>query len=179
MTTGGNWWRANEIVIRHLTRLTETRYRSRDKAGRRHDRTRSVRKASTEPLTTGRRPDMSFPISPGTGDEHHKAGVGPTGRMRQNQSFSRSFLRTRRASGRRTSARPLTAGRPYRIAFPASSPAVSHAAMPPSMCGRWRVRGGLHCHRRALVESAVEDDHLAGHCELIKIHRESTPTRER
>jgi|HubBroStandDraft_3_1064219.scaffolds.fasta_scaffold106141_2 hypothetical protein len=42
----------------------------------------------------------------------------PTGRMRQNRSFSRSFLRTRRVSGRRTPARPLTAGRPYRIALP-------------------------------------------------------------
>jgi hypothetical protein len=49
----------------------------------------------------------------------------------------------------------------------------------PQCAGRWRVRGGLHCHRRALAESAVEDDHLAGHRELIKIHRESTPTRER
>src|SRR5208337_3326899 len=29
--------------------------------GRRHDRTRSVRKASTKPLTTGRRPDMPSP----------------------------------------------------------------------------------------------------------------------
>ena len=38
--------------------------------------------------------------------------------MRQDRAFSRSFLRTRRASGRRTSARPLTAGRPYRIALP-------------------------------------------------------------
>jgi hypothetical protein len=32
MIAGGNWWRANEIVIRHLTRRTATRYRSRDKA---------------------------------------------------------------------------------------------------------------------------------------------------
>jgi hypothetical protein len=31
MTTGGNWWRAKEIVMRHLTRRTETRYRSRVK----------------------------------------------------------------------------------------------------------------------------------------------------
>ena len=31
---GGNWWRANEIVIRHLTRRTDLRYRSRDSAGR-------------------------------------------------------------------------------------------------------------------------------------------------
>src|SRR5580700_8017643 len=30
MIVGGNWWRANEIVIRHLTRRTATRYRSRD-----------------------------------------------------------------------------------------------------------------------------------------------------
>src|SRR5208337_2829570 len=30
--------------------------------GRRHDRTRSVRTASTKPLTTGRRPDMPFPV---------------------------------------------------------------------------------------------------------------------
>src|SRR5208283_4915231 len=30
--------------------------------GRRHDRTRRVRKASTKPLTTGRRPDMPFPV---------------------------------------------------------------------------------------------------------------------
>src|SRR5208282_1299879 len=32
MIVGGNWWRANEIVIRHLTRQTKARYRSRDKA---------------------------------------------------------------------------------------------------------------------------------------------------
>src|SRR5271166_1534803 len=32
MIAGGNWWRANEIVIRHLTLRTETRYRCRDKA---------------------------------------------------------------------------------------------------------------------------------------------------
>jgi len=32
MIAGGNWWRANEIDIRHLTRRTETRYCSRDKA---------------------------------------------------------------------------------------------------------------------------------------------------
>jgi FixJ family two-component response regulator len=31
MTTGGNWWRAKEIVMRHLTRRTETRYPSRVK----------------------------------------------------------------------------------------------------------------------------------------------------
>jgi hypothetical protein len=31
MIAGGNWWRAKEIVIRHLTRRTETRYRSRVK----------------------------------------------------------------------------------------------------------------------------------------------------
>jgi hypothetical protein len=32
MIAGGNWWRANEIVIRHLTRRTATRYRCRDRA---------------------------------------------------------------------------------------------------------------------------------------------------
>jgi hypothetical protein len=32
MIAGGNWWRANEIVIRHLTRQTATRYRCRDRA---------------------------------------------------------------------------------------------------------------------------------------------------
>src|SRR5271169_1247654 len=32
MIVGGNWWRANEIVIRHLTRQTKARHRSRDKA---------------------------------------------------------------------------------------------------------------------------------------------------
>jgi transposase InsO family protein len=32
MIAGGNWWRANEIVIRHLTRQTVTRYRCRDRA---------------------------------------------------------------------------------------------------------------------------------------------------
>ena len=32
MIEGGNWWRANEIVMRHLTRRLETRYRCRDKA---------------------------------------------------------------------------------------------------------------------------------------------------
>ena len=31
---GGNWWRANEIVVRHLTRQTATRYRCRDRAAR-------------------------------------------------------------------------------------------------------------------------------------------------
>src|SRR5271165_6005412 len=35
MIEGGNWWRANEIVMRHLTRRLETRYRCRDKAGER------------------------------------------------------------------------------------------------------------------------------------------------
>jgi hypothetical protein len=30
----GNWWRANEMVMRHLTRQPDTRYRSRDKADR-------------------------------------------------------------------------------------------------------------------------------------------------
>jgi hypothetical protein len=33
MIAGGNWWRANEIVIRHLTRQTATRYRCRERAG--------------------------------------------------------------------------------------------------------------------------------------------------
>jgi hypothetical protein len=32
MIAGGNWWRANEIVIRHHTRQTPTRYRCRDRA---------------------------------------------------------------------------------------------------------------------------------------------------
>lgn len=32
MIAGGNWWRANEIVIRHLTWQTSTRYRCRDRA---------------------------------------------------------------------------------------------------------------------------------------------------
>jgi hypothetical protein len=32
MIAGGNWWRVNEIVMRHLTRRLETRYRCRDKA---------------------------------------------------------------------------------------------------------------------------------------------------
>jgi hypothetical protein len=32
MISGGNWWRANEIVMRHLTRQPDARYRSRDKA---------------------------------------------------------------------------------------------------------------------------------------------------
>src|SRR5271166_596192 len=32
MIEGWNWWRANEIVMRHLTRRLETRYRCRDKA---------------------------------------------------------------------------------------------------------------------------------------------------
>ena len=32
MIAGGNWWRANEIVMRHLTRQPDARYRSRDKA---------------------------------------------------------------------------------------------------------------------------------------------------
>jgi hypothetical protein len=33
MIAGGNWWRANEIVTRHLTRQTATRYRCDDRAG--------------------------------------------------------------------------------------------------------------------------------------------------
>src|ERR1700751_3574169 len=33
MIAGGNWWRANEMVIRHLTRQTATRYRCRERAG--------------------------------------------------------------------------------------------------------------------------------------------------
>src|SRR5208337_2039888 len=32
MIEGGNWWRANEIIMRHLTRRLETRYPCRDKA---------------------------------------------------------------------------------------------------------------------------------------------------
>jgi hypothetical protein len=32
MIAGGNWWRANEIVIRHLTRQTATRYCCCDRA---------------------------------------------------------------------------------------------------------------------------------------------------
>jgi hypothetical protein len=46
---------------------------------------------------------LCCPISPGTGDEHHKAGVGPTGRMRQNRSYSRSFLRTQSLKSKRVS----------------------------------------------------------------------------
>jgi CRISPR-associated protein Cas1 len=38
MISGGNWWRANEIVTRHLTRQPDTRYRSRDKARRQPSR---------------------------------------------------------------------------------------------------------------------------------------------
>jgi NAD(P)-dependent dehydrogenase (short-subunit alcohol dehydrogenase family) len=33
MIAGGNWWRANEIVTRHLTRQTATRYRCDARAG--------------------------------------------------------------------------------------------------------------------------------------------------
>ena len=36
MIAGGNWWRANEIVIRHLTRQAAARYRSRDRASLSH-----------------------------------------------------------------------------------------------------------------------------------------------
>jgi hypothetical protein len=32
MIVDENWWRANEIVIRHLTRQTEARHRSHDGA---------------------------------------------------------------------------------------------------------------------------------------------------
>jgi hypothetical protein len=32
MIAGANWWRANEIVIRHPTRQTAVHYHSRDKA---------------------------------------------------------------------------------------------------------------------------------------------------
>ena len=31
MIAGGNWWRTNEIVMRHLTRQPDAPYRSRDK----------------------------------------------------------------------------------------------------------------------------------------------------
>src|SRR5580693_5944779 len=34
MIAGGNWWRANEIVMRHLIRQTDARHRSRDKTAR-------------------------------------------------------------------------------------------------------------------------------------------------
>jgi hypothetical protein len=34
MIEGGNWWRANEIVMRHLIRRFQTPYRCRDKAER-------------------------------------------------------------------------------------------------------------------------------------------------
>jgi hypothetical protein len=38
MIAGGNWWRANEIVIRHLIRQTATSYRCRDRALRKYHR---------------------------------------------------------------------------------------------------------------------------------------------
>ena len=48
MIAGGNWWRANEIVMRHLTRQPDARYRSRDKAGRASQRSgRPVRFGSS------------------------------------------------------------------------------------------------------------------------------------
>jgi hypothetical protein len=34
MIAGGNWWRANEIVMHHLTGQSDTRYRSRDNAAK-------------------------------------------------------------------------------------------------------------------------------------------------
>jgi hypothetical protein len=37
MIVGGNWWRANEIVIRHLTQQTATRYRRCDRAAEASD----------------------------------------------------------------------------------------------------------------------------------------------
>jgi hypothetical protein len=33
MISGGNWWRANEIVMSHLIRQAETRYDFRDNTG--------------------------------------------------------------------------------------------------------------------------------------------------
>jgi hypothetical protein len=41
MMAGGNWWRANEIVMRHLTRLRDARYRSLDKAAQSRPTTRA------------------------------------------------------------------------------------------------------------------------------------------
>jgi hypothetical protein len=41
MIEGGNWWRANEIVMRHLIRRFQTRYRCRDKARSKPSATRA------------------------------------------------------------------------------------------------------------------------------------------
>ena len=42
---GGNWWRANKMVMHHLTRQPDTRYPSRDKA--------SLTLAEPNPADTG------------------------------------------------------------------------------------------------------------------------------
>src|SRR5690348_3583506 len=65
MIAGGNWWRANVIVIRHLTRQTATRYRCRDRASegpllpilglrRRHAAALRLRKTPSVAQTDGR-----------------------------------------------------------------------------------------------------------------------------
>src|ERR1700727_1415132 len=50
MIAGGNWRRANEIVIRHLTRPTVTRYRCRDRAPRCDRRVRRLRLNDGRPM---------------------------------------------------------------------------------------------------------------------------------
>jgi hypothetical protein len=66
----GNWWRANEIVMRHLTRRLETRYRCRDKALGRAAPARGGRRAARAGLRAGRR-DCLAPrcVDAGSGTE--------------------------------------------------------------------------------------------------------------
>jgi hypothetical protein len=60
MIAGGNWWRANEIVIRHLTRPTATRYRCRDRALKWLD---EINVISNKPFVAAR-PAAVAPIDP-------------------------------------------------------------------------------------------------------------------
>jgi hypothetical protein len=65
MIAGGNWWRANEIVIRHLTRPTATRYRCRDRAVSKYEDAAEIQLSSRP----GPQPFQSGAPS------HHPAGL--------------------------------------------------------------------------------------------------------
>ena len=49
--------------------------------GRRHDRTRSVRKASTKPLTKGHRPDKTFLTDPAPKMRQRRRSLGSTAQL--------------------------------------------------------------------------------------------------
>src|SRR5271166_4741316 len=69
MIEGGNWWRANEIVMLHLTRRLETRYRCRDKAPRLHRRPRARARTAGPQSSRPSRRDATAPLAAGVDGE--------------------------------------------------------------------------------------------------------------